>query len=170
MKKVGTKIISPPEVLNHPSKGCILSDRGLKTLIGVTFPPGITTLDVSYNDLENLQGCPSDITHLFCYNNQLTDFDGAPKSLIHIDAHSNPITSSKGLENCPNVKDVCMYMCDLKEVNGFPNTICILNVAKNKITSIINLPSSCKEFLYTTNPLPDEFLNKTVDELRALIY
>lgn len=163
-------LIKPPAgSVGPPSKGCILSGKGLKTLKDVEFPPGITTLDVSHNELTSLEGCPSTITHLYAYRNQLPNFVGVPAGLKFIDAHGNPITSSKGLEACLALKTVVMYMSELSEVSGFPDSVEHLNVAANRIGKIVSLPKSIREFLYAMNRLPDEFVDKTVDELRVLL-
>lgn len=158
-----------PKEPQVPSKGHMLVGKGLKTLKGIEFPPNITTLDVSHNSLRNLIGCPPGITDLFCYDNELTDFTGVPAGLIRIDAHSNPIRTTKGLEVCANLKDVTLYMCELTELGGFPNSVEELNVAKNMISKILEVPTSCKTLGITCNRLPDECVDKTVDQLREML-
>lgn len=155
-----------------PSKGFMLTGKDLKTLKGIEFPPGITTLDISHNSLTNLIGCPSQITDLYCYDNELKDFTGAPTGLILVDAHSNPIRSTKGLERCTQLKDVTMYMCELGELGGhceFPDSVEELNVAKNRISTIVSVPKACKNLGITCNPLSEDCQDKSVDQLRELL-
>lgn len=152
-----------------PSKGCIKVGQDLKTLEGINFPPGITTLDVSYNLLTSLVGCPSTVTDLYCYNNRLPNFVGAPAGLIRIDAHLNPIRSTKGLEQCTKLKEVSMYMCEMEELRGVPDSVEDLNVAKNKITKIVQIPKECKALGITCNRLEDDFVDKSVDQLREML-
>src|SRR2546421_605462 len=76
-----------------------ISRKGLTTLKDVEFPPNVTTLYCSNNNLTTLEGCPPSVIKLHCTYNLLTTLKGCPSSVKELYCRSNQLTT---LEGCPS--------------------------------------------------------------------
>ncbi|MBE6994143.1 MAG: leucine-rich repeat domain-containing protein [Ruminococcaceae bacterium] len=84
----------------------IVPDRGIKSLKGVEYFPGISTLDCSGNLLTELNVSANTVLrHLYCQSNQLTSLDLAENfALLDLDCRFNSI-SDLSLQGAPHLSE-----------------------------------------------------------------
>ena len=84
-----------------------ISNKGLTTLKGVSFPENITILCCYGNQLTSLEHCPASVTVLYCRNNQLRSLEHCPTSVTTLSCYDNQLTL---LEYCPeSIGILCCY-------------------------------------------------------------
>jgi hypothetical protein len=132
----------------------------LKSLKG--FPIEVTgNLDISRNDLVDLEGCTQIVGGNFiANNNDLITTKGFPQSVGgNVELQDNYIT---GLFDMPDTlnRDLNIFNNDITNFKGFPRKIKTCNVSHNKITSLEGLPEELEKLdLYDTD-MSDELITQ----------
>ena len=91
------------------------SYRQLKSLVSWNLPISIESIDLSHNDLENLEDVewPPNLLYLNLGCNKLTTWKGLPPSLLKLNMAGNPLYSRTpyeilALEHCPLAEGITL--------------------------------------------------------------
>ncbi|VVE51587.1 E3 ubiquitin-protein ligase ipaH3 [Pandoraea horticolens] len=107
--------------------------RGLGLGCLPELPAGLTSLDVSYDDLTELPALPAGLATLDASGNLLTELRPLPASLTTLDASDNALT----------------------ELPALPAGLAVLDVSGNQLTELPVLPASLAMFDASDNQLID---------------
>lgn len=103
----------------------------------------IEILDCSFNELETLEGCPTNVKRLFCTNNKLTSLRGCPEGVEQLYCGHN----------------------QLKTLSDCPPGIKIIDCPQNQLRNLIGCPPQTRVIAAWDNPLDPEWKNLKNDEL-----
>jgi len=145
-----------------------ISRKGLTTLKDVEFPPNVTTLYCSNNNLTTLEGCPPSVIKLHCTYNLLTTLEGCPPNVTMLNCSCNQLTNLKG---CPlNVKELYCggNLLTTLDCIEFYQNIETLYCHSNKLTNLKGCPSSVKKLICRNNSLIDQYQNKSLNEIHKI--
>ena len=107
--------------------------------------------DCGNNKLTSLEGCPTDVGgYFYCNHNKLTTLEGAPKEV--------------GGDFVCNYNKLILLEGAPKEVGGD------FDCEYNKLTTLEHIPNVIGDIYIDNNPLPEEILKLTDDQLRKVVY
>jgi Leucine-rich repeat (LRR) protein len=100
-----------------------ISRNDLTSLSQINFSlyPGVKILDVSFNYLTDLIGCPNSVTILNTSTNNLIDLIGCPNSLIYLNVFNNKLTTLKGCSS--SITNLYIHYNELTTLEYFPNSV-----------------------------------------------
>lgn len=127
----------------------IASHNNITTLTSISHLP-LSHLDVSFNKLQTIIGCPPSVTHLRVSNNVLIDLNGCPPNLLKLGCSHTHITSFKGISQ--KVTHVTASSTFLTSFMGLPETMELLFCTYNNI-SLWNGCPKVRHLDVSVNPL-----------------
>lgn len=118
-----------------------ISINNLKNMDGL--PYGLNYLNCSQTDIDYIDNLPTTITKLICINNNLKSINMLPETITYLDCSHNKITH---LNDLPN--DLLELKCthnELTYLNNLPPKLSSLDCSNNKLHPLTNIPKSLKK-------------------------
>ncbi|CCD23040.1 Nud1p NDAI_0A08880 [Naumovozyma dairenensis CBS 421] len=122
----------------------IINDKSITNVVGLEkLMPQLLSCNLDNNQLESLQGIPSNVLHLSCSNNNLSNSNCSLEHLPNLETlnlSKNNISSDLSiLVSCIHLKDVNLSNNRIRSLEGI-NTCQVkrLNLANNNISGTIN--------------------------------
>ncbi|MFA8298732.1 MAG: COR domain-containing protein [Hyphomicrobiales bacterium] len=111
----------------------------------------ITTLDISYNQIQRLENLPNSLKSLIIWNNQIQKLENLPNNLKDLIIWSNQIQK---LENLPvSLNKLYINSNKIKKLENLPNSLKNLTIWNNQIQKLENLPISLKRLDIRSNKI-----------------
>jgi Leucine-rich repeat (LRR) protein len=125
------------------------SKNKITTLADIYHIP-LISLGCSYNQLQNLHGCPQSIKSLICVSNLLSTLDGLPTDINKLYCSYNLITKM------PNSNiDILDISCNLLDSLGGTWSVKELICSNNKLTNLYGCSKDVNILRCSDNPLSD---------------
>jgi len=149
----GTWSVNPETGLVDVSGNFDCSERGFKSLKGVSFGHVSGNFKCYNNRLTSLAGAPQTVGGYFsCYNNRLTTLEGAPQTVGEwFQCNDNLLTTLAGAPQTLGGHFYC-YNNRLTSLAGAPQTVDgYFSCASNLLTSLVGAPQTVGGSFYCEN-------------------
>ncbi|CAK4621243.1 hypothetical protein AeMF1_013450 [Aphanomyces euteiches] len=165
----------PSEWANIPLEDIIIENNGMRDLGNVTYPPSVTRLNVRNNQLEAITGTvlPPNLVVLRAGNNRLSNVEALPikglNRLRILDLRENrgitALTKAISDNLPPAIVELDFSYCKINRIDRdfvVPESVRVLKLRNNKITSIANLtlPPRLENFTLAGNKLTDSRITR----------
>ena len=103
-------------------------------------PQGITTLDISYNQISQIENLPKGIRILNIRSNQINKLENLPQNISILNIGSNQINQ---LENLPqSISQLKIHSNQISKLENLSQNINSFNISYNHVCKLENLPQS----------------------------
>ncbi len=120
------------------------------SVLGLTYIPSeirtiehLRELDLSGNQISQIEGLPESLTDLDLRNNQISQIEGLPEGLRGLYLSGNQISQIEGLPESLRVLNLSNN--EISQIEGLPESLTKLYLVGNQISQIEGLPESLTE-------------------------
>ena len=123
----------------------------LKQILDLRSNLYLTNLDLSNNNITEINNLPPNLTNLNLSNNDIIKIENLPPNLTTLRLSWNRITKIENLS--PNLTTLNLSYNKITKIENLPPNLVVLIISNNQITKVENLPPTITNLYLSYNPI-----------------